>query len=52
MVTRAIAEIGSTPRFVMRRPPLDTVAQALRNHLRVVGEGMGRIAHQPAALLL
>ncbi len=52
MDAQGIAEIGGTPGFVMCEPPLNAVSQAARHHLRVVGEGVSRIANKPAAAIL
>ena len=47
-----VAEVGRAPRLVVGRPHLHPVAEALVDDHRVVGEGLGGAALEPAAAVL
>ena len=47
-----VAEVGRAPRLVVGRPDPDPVAEPLVDDHRVVGEGLGGVAVEPAAAVL
>jgi hypothetical protein len=52
MAAHAVAEQRVNVGLIEHRPMLDAVAEALRHDARVIGEFVGDIALEPAALVL
>src|SRR6266852_4812323 len=50
--TISIAEIGRTPGFILREPPVNAVSQATRHHLGIIFESISRIANEPSTTIL
>ena len=49
---QSVAEPRDHPRLVLRDPVADAIAEPRRDDLRVLGEGLDRVAHGPAAPIL
>ena len=52
VLARSVAEPADDPGLALRDPVANAVAEAGRDDLDVLGEGLGRVAHGPAAAVL
>src|SRR6266487_4504416 len=52
MGAQGIAEVGTTPGFIVCKPPLNAISQPAGHHLGIVSKSVGCVTDEPATAIL